>query len=148
MSKAHFGTCRWTPQSEFQSHTPYGPVDIFGESGQRAVELMLLSAAACLNFFLVEYAKTRNLPITDMAVTCTGEIAQSPVRVSRINTDIKITGDLGEKEIRKMVTICERACKIMNTLKATPDIQVSVEHHAAQVGAPSEPGIGVSGGST
>jgi uncharacterized OsmC-like protein len=103
---------------------------MFGESGQRAVEIMLLSAAACLNFFLVEYAKKRDLPITDMAVTCSGEIAQRPERVSRINTRVKVVGNLSESEVHKMVVICERACKVMNTFKHTPDIRVDVERQA------------------
>lgn len=127
MNGEHFGTCRWTSESSFQSYTNCGPINMFGETGQRAVELMLLSAAACLNFFLVEYAKKRNLPVTDMAVTCTGEIAQNPERVSRINTDIELVGRLEESEVRKMVIMCERACKIMNTLKNIPEIDINVE---------------------
>lgn len=130
MSDEHFGTCSWTPESSFKAHTPYGPVDMFGESGQRAVELMLLSAAACLNFYLAEYAKKRELPITDMEVTCAGEIEQRPERVSRINTRVKIVGNLNESEVRKMVTICERACKVMNTFKNTPEIRVDVRQQA------------------
>ncbi len=137
MSNEHFGTCRWTPEASYYSYTPYGPVDLFGENGQRAVELMLLSAAACLNFFLVEYARGRNLPVTGLEVTCTGVVVQNPERVSRIDTQVKVSGDLDEQQTRRMVSICERACKVMNTLKNAPETHIQIERHAGAESADS-----------
>lgn len=128
MSDDHFGTCSWTPDASYHSYTPYGPVELFGDSGQRAVELMLLSAAACLNFYLVEYAKGRNLPVTGLEVTCTGVVVKNPERVARIDTSVKISGDLDERQTGRMVAICERACKVMNTLRNTPETHLHVEH--------------------
>lgn len=138
MPNDHFGTCSWTPESSFHSYTPYGPVELFGESGQRAVELMLLSAAACLNFYLVEYASARSLPVTGLEVTCSGVVVQGPERVSKIETRVTIAGDLDERQTSKMVAICERACKVMNTLKHTPETQVHIHRVAASGSNPPD----------
>lgn len=128
MSDTHISTCSWNPEDEYTASTPSGEIDVFGETGHRAVELMLLSSAACLNFFLVEYAKARDLPIRRMEVTCSGELVRQPERVARIDTFVTIDSDLSDKEIRKMVSICERACKVMNTLKQTPETTVHINH--------------------
>ena len=123
----HYATCSWTPLSGYQAQTPYGEIKMFGEGGHRAVELMLLAAAACLDFFLAEYVRERKLPVSRLHVTCEGEISQHPERVSAIRTTIKIDGELSDKEVKKMVSMCERACKVMNTFKYQPQLHVTVE---------------------
>lgn len=96
---------------------------MFEEGGQRAVDLMLLSAASCLGFFLVEYAVGRKLPVSAIEVDCSGEPAKRPERLSRITTRVKIEGDLSDAQRHRMLTICENACKVMNTLRQTPDCE-------------------------
>jgi uncharacterized OsmC-like protein len=122
----HYATCSWT-SSGFNAQTPYGEIKMFEEGGHRAVELMLLAAAACLDFYLAEYVRERKLPVSRLLVTCEGEISQHPERVSAINTTIKVEGELSDREVKKMVTMCERACKVMNTFKHQPEVHVSIE---------------------
>lgn len=123
----HYATCSWTPSSGYQAQTPYGEIKMFEEGGHRAVELMLLAAASCLDFYLAEYVRERKLPVTRLHVTCEGEISQHPERVSAIRTKIKIDGELSEQEAKKMVSMCERACKVMNTFRHQPQLYVTVE---------------------
>lgn len=117
------GSCAWTPSKGYAAWTKYGEVTVFDESGHRAVELMLLSAAACLNYFLVEYAKGRNLAVTSIRVTCDGEPAKRPERLARIVSRVVIEGKICDDERRKMLAICERACKVMNTLRNQPECE-------------------------
>ncbi|MEW5965232.1 MAG: OsmC family protein [Pseudomonadota bacterium] len=121
------GSCAWTPSKGYAAWTKYGEVTVFDENGHRAVELMLLSAAACLNFFLVEYAKGRNLPVTSICVTCDGEPAKRPERLSRIVSRVVIEGKISDEERRKMLAICERACKVMNTLRNRPECETLLQ---------------------
>lgn len=135
MADEHFATCNWSPSDGYDAHTPYGNVPMFGEGGHRAVELMLLSAAACLNFFLVEYAQARELDVTHLSVECVGEVVPRPNRVAEIETRVKVAGSLDEKEVHKMVAMCERACKVMNTLKQSPQTRVTISLSPAEEGS-------------
>jgi len=129
---AHYATCSWTPAAGYKANTPYGEIKMFEEGGHRAVELMLLAAAACLDFYLAEYVRERKLPVTKLHVTCDGEITPHPERVSAIKTTVQVEGDLSEKEVHKMVVMCERACKVMNTFKQQPKVEVVIEQIAAE----------------
>lgn len=117
------GSCAWTPSKGYAAWTKYGEIQMFEQDGQRAVELMLLSAASCLNFFLVEYAKGRGLPVSSIRVTCDGEPVKRPERLSRIISRVVIEGNLTDEERRKMLDVCERACKVMNTLRHQPECE-------------------------
>lgn len=107
---------------------------MFSENGHRAVELMLLSAASCLNFFLAEYVQARGLDVEGLGVECVGEVTQGPARVSRIETRVSVEGNLDAREAEKMVSMCERACKVMNTLKQSPESKVTISLAAAPGG--------------
>ena len=117
------GWCGWTHDGGYRARTKYGEVPVFDEGGQRAVELMLMSAAACLNFFLVEYAKGRDLPIGRIEVTCNGTVAHRPDRLGTIETKVLVDGAISDAQRKKMLVACERACKVMNTLKIQPSVE-------------------------
>lgn len=128
MSDEHYGSCVWTAGSSYSARTPYGAIQMFGEDGQRAVEVMLLSAAACLNFYLAEYVQARKLPVERLEVRCVGDVAQRPERVSYIHTHVTIDGKLSDRDAQRMVSICERACKVMNTLRTPPKCSVDIHN--------------------
>lgn len=117
------GWCSWAGDTGYKAWTKYGEIAVFENGGQRAVELMLMSAAACLNFFLVEYAKGRNLPILRIEVTCDGTVAHRPDRLGSIETKVLLDGPISNAQRKKMLTACERACKVMNTLKILPTVE-------------------------
>ncbi len=127
MSDEHYANCSWDPDKGYDAQTPCGHIPMFCDDGHRAVELMLLSAASCLNFFLVEYVKARNLPVQHLHVKCTGELVSGPTRIAKIQTHVSVEADMDDKDVRKMVSICERACKVMNTLKQSPETHVEVD---------------------
>jgi uncharacterized OsmC-like protein len=122
-SDAPYGQCSWTSDTGFRAWSKYGDVAMFGNSGQRATDVMLISAAACLGYVLVEYAKQRALPVTNIHVNCIGKIAKWPERLGRITTNVVVEGSISDAERKKMLTVCERACKVMNTLKNRPEIE-------------------------
>lgn len=123
----HHASCSWTPSAGYLAQTPFGEIKMFDDGGHRAVELMLLAVASCLDFFLAEYVRERKLPVSRLHVTCEGEISKHPERVSAIRTTIRIDGELNDREVTKMVTMCERACKVMNTIKHQPQMHIIVE---------------------
>jgi uncharacterized OsmC-like protein len=56
-------------------------------------------------------------------VTCDGEPVKRPERLSRIISRVVIEGNLTDEERRKMLDVCERACKVMNTLRHQPECE-------------------------
>lgn len=132
MAEKHYATCDWNPSQGYKSLTPYGEIKMFEDGGHRALEVMLLSVAACLNYYLVQYAQERKLPIKHIHVECNAETAEHPERVSKITTKVVVHGALSKQECKKMVTMCERACKVANTLKYQPKIEVVIEQHDEQ----------------
>lgn len=117
------GSCTWSADAGYRAWSKYGEVRVFGDRGHRATELMLISAASCLGYLLTEYAHERTLPVTNIQVRCEGTLVNRPERLASITTEIVVEGAISDTERRKMLTICERACKVMNTLKYRPDIK-------------------------
>lgn len=127
------GMCCWTADKGYHAWSKYGAIEMFGSGGHRATEVMLIAAAACLGFLLVEYAKERTLPVTNIHVSCNGKIAQRPERLERITTNVVVEGLISDAERKKMLTVCERACKVMNTLKNQPEIETVLMTPAGEV---------------
>jgi uncharacterized OsmC-like protein len=94
---------------------------MFGDGGHRAGDIMLLSVGACLNYFLVEHAKSRNLPVTSIRVSCRGEWMTQPDRLSRIITGVVIEGNIDDNERRRMLRQCKQIWKVMNSISSPPD---------------------------
>jgi uncharacterized OsmC-like protein len=136
MGEKHYATCDWKPSEGYKSLTPYGEIKMFDDGGHRALEVMLLAVAACLNYYLVQYVQERKLSIRHIQVECNAETEMNPERVSKITTKVMIHGALSKQECKKMVTICERACKVANTLKYQPKIEVIIDHHEEQAASP------------
>ncbi len=126
MNKDIAACCTWTPSGGYISETPFGEINMFDEGGHRAVELMLLSLVSCLNYFLVEYAKSRNYNVNTIQCECKKQMVERPERVGQITMSITIDCNIEQKDKQKMVEICERSCKVMNTLKNPPQCDVVI----------------------
>ena len=98
----------WAPPESRGRHARAGRVRPVGQ-GQRAVYLLLLSAAAYLNFYLVEYVSTRRLTVHTIHVSCDGTLQERPERLGRIVVKVMLDGALTEKERHRMLGACERA---------------------------------------
>ena len=118
--------CSWTPKNGYKSETPFGEINMFNEKGHRAIELMLLSLVSCLNYFMVEYAKTRKYNVNSIECSCGKKMRNRPERVGLITLYIVIDGNIAKEDKKKMVEICERSCKVMNTLNNPPECEVVI----------------------
>lgn len=121
--KILYGGCSWTTEKGFHAWSKYGEVGMFENGGHRATELMLISAASCLGYILARYVDERALPVVDIRVRCGGTLAKRPERMARITTEVVVEGAISDAERKKMLMVCERACKVMNTLKYQPTIE-------------------------
>lgn len=119
-TSTHYGSCSWTPVKGYVAWTKQGEVAMFDNGGQRAVELMLLSAASCLTFFLAEHVKANALPVSALRVACDGKVVASPNRLGEITTFVTIEGTLSREDRKRMLELCDRQWKVMNSIRITP----------------------------
>jgi uncharacterized OsmC-like protein len=116
----HYGSCAWTPGKGYSAWTKQGEVEMFDNGGQRAVELMLLSMSSCLTFFLSEYVKAQVLPVASLRVSCDGRVVAGPERLGHITTIVTIEGTLSREDRKRMLEICDKQWKVMNTIRQPP----------------------------
>jgi uncharacterized OsmC-like protein len=93
--------------------------------GINASELFLFSLGACITFNLLQYAATHQMKVQGIRVDLSDEQQSSPNRISRVKAQVYISGEVSEDEILRLLRSA-RGCKIHNTLKAVPEIEVSM----------------------
>lgn len=116
----HYGSCAWTPGKGYVAWTKQGEVEMFDNGGQRAVELMLLSAASCLTFFLAEHVKANGVPVTSLRVACDGKVVPDPDRLGEITTRVTIEGTVSREDRQRILELCDRQWKVMNSIRNAP----------------------------
>jgi len=94
--------------------------------GPIPTELLLLSLGSCLSFNLLHYAQKSSMKFTRLQVELEDEVSTAPDRISKITARVRISGDLSEEEITRLLRSA-KGCKIHNTLSAMPQIDVSIQ---------------------
>ncbi|MCY3572772.1 MAG: OsmC family protein [Chloroflexi bacterium] len=93
------------------------------DNGAMGGELLLASLGGCFNSNLLAAIKARDLPIDDVEITVSGELAATPARFSSV--DMVVHSAYADREaLGKLVTMSERACIVANTLKHAVDLSV------------------------
>jgi putative redox protein len=111
-----------------RSHAVIGdqPVEKGGSDiGLTPTELLLSALGSCMAFNLLAYAQLKNFKIHELQVELEDEVAKSPERVSKISARIRLAGDLTEEERNRLLRSA-KSCKIHNTLRGNPAIEVAL----------------------
>jgi len=95
------------------------------DQGAMGGELLLASLGGCFNSNLLAAIRARDLPINDIAIEVSGELADAPARFAAIDMVVKSAFE-DREELEKLVLMSERACIVANTLKGSVDLTVSV----------------------
>lgn len=106
--------------------------------GPAGGEYVLVALGGCFTTHLVTAIRARAAPMTDVRVGVTGTMDGSPERFVAFALDVTATcpdPDLA----RKLITIAERGCQVVNTLR--PLTSLVVTYH----GEPLEPAVVTSG---
>jgi putative redox protein len=93
--------------------------------GINASELFLFSLGSCMTFNLLEYATRNQMKIHEIRVELSDEVQSSPNRISRVKAQVHISGEVNDDELLRLLRAA-KGCKIHNTLKAVPEIEVSM----------------------
>ena len=94
--------------------------------GINASELFLFSLGACMTFNLLQYAATHQLKVDGIRVDLSDEQQSSPNRIVRVKAQVHIAGEVNDDELLRLLRSA-KGCKIHNTLKAVPEIEVSMQ---------------------
>jgi putative redox protein len=102
------------------------------DRGPMGGELFLASVGGCFMSNLLAAIHSRNAHISGVCTEVTGILAEvPPVRFTAI--ELRVTADAADADqLEHLVEIADRGCIMMNTLRGTLDLRVSI-------GAPSFP---------
>ena len=96
-----------------------GPSDAF-----RSAELLLAALGACTAGTMRGFAVNQALEgFEGIDIVVNGETAKGPERVSRIDVDIQVRGNLSESDLERLMRVGAR-CKVHNTLHSDPEVNI------------------------
>ena len=99
--------------------------------GPAGGEYQLVALGGCFTSHLLGAIRARDAAMTAVKVSLTGTLDGSPERFVAFTVDV--TADCPDADLaRKLVTIAERSCQVMNTLRQAAPIAVTYQ------GAPIE----------
>jgi putative redox protein len=114
------------------------PVAKGGEdTGPMGGELFLASIGGCFMSTLLAAIRSREAPISGISVKVSGTLADAPARFTRIELLAAAEG-ADPESFEKFVSIAERGCIMMNTLRDKLEITVRVGDLAAASTAGSD----------
>lgn len=95
------------------------------DAGAMGGELLLAALGGCFNSNLLAAIKARDIAIDDIEIEVRGNLVDAPSRFDAIEMIVK-SAYADRDEFQKLVTMCERACIVANTLKGGIDLKVSI----------------------
>jgi len=99
--------------------------------GPAGGEYQLVALGGCFTSHLLAAIRARDNAMTNVKVEVAGTLDGSPERFTSFA--VNVTGDCADAELaRKLITIAERACQVMNTLRQAAPIAIAYQ------GAPIE----------
>ena len=93
--------------------------------GPMGGQLFLSAVGGCFMSNVLAAIKARNAAISNVSAEVTGSIVDSPARFAAI--DVNVTAEQGDQtELEHIVTIADRGCIMMNTLRDKLDVKIRI----------------------
>ncbi|MDE3139334.1 MAG: OsmC family protein [Acidobacteriota bacterium] len=100
------------------------PNDGGASDGFRSAELLLAALGACTAGTVRSFAVNQSIEgFEGIDIIVNGETAKGPERVSQIDVDVHIRGDISESDLERLMRVGSR-CKVHNTLHSDPEVNV------------------------
>ena len=94
--------------------------------GFRPTELLLGALAACMAGTMTNFATDQEIPLRGISMQLDDEVAKAPTRIGRVHVTMTVEADASDRQSASLERVAS-ACKIHNTLQASPDIALSFE---------------------
>jgi len=90
--------------------------------GAMGGEIFLMGLGGCFMSNLTAAIDARDIEVKNLSVEVLAELAENPARFSDI--ELVVSAEYSdEKEMKKLVTIAERACIVANTIKGSVNLK-------------------------
>ena len=117
-----------TSKATVRSHTVYvdRPIERGGtDKGPVGGEYQLVALAGCFTSHLLAAIRAREAHITDVKVEASGTLDGNPERFTDFLLSVSAKAEDAEL-LQKVVTIAERSCQVVNTLKQSTPVKIVV----------------------
>lgn len=95
------------------------------DEGAKAREIFLMSVGSCFMRNLQAAIKTREAAISDVSIEVEGKMGDKPKRFVKI--EMRISANYEDDALmQKLVTISERGCSLINTLRNALEFEFSI----------------------
>ena len=96
-----------------------------GDAGPMGGELFLAAVGGCFMSNLLAAIKARQADVREVGLEVTGTLADNPLRFTKV--ELYVTADCEDRELlERLIEIADRGCVMMNTLRETLELKVSV----------------------
>jgi len=96
-----------------------------GDAGPMGGELFLAAVGGCFMSTLLAAIHAREAGISHVRVEVAGSLAESPARFAGL--ELRVSGETGDPELlERLVGIADRSCIMMNTIRGSLDVKVSI----------------------
>ena len=94
--------------------------------GFRPTELLMGALAACMAGTMTNFADGREIPLGAISMELSDDVVKAPTRIGRIEIVMSVEGDVSQRDAESLERVAA-ACKIHNTLAATPELALRFE---------------------
>ena len=94
--------------------------------GFRPSELLLGALAACMAGTMTNFATDQDIAIDGITVSVSDQVEKAPTRIGGITVSMVVRADANERQAASLERVAS-ACKIHNTLRHSPQIDVEFE---------------------
>src|SRR4051794_36293945 len=116
-----------TSKATVRQHTVFvdRPAEKGGtDQGPAGGEYQLVALGGCFTSHLLAAIRARDLPISEVRVDVTGTLDGNPERFTEFSLTVSAKCDDSDS-LQKVVTIAERACQVVNTLKLAAAVKIT-----------------------
>lgn len=121
-------TARQTGPLTFVADNGAAEVSV-GAGKYQPTELFLASLGTCMLSTMLEYAQRNGIPLKDISVDMSGQMANGPRRISQVNVVYHLPAELSQVHTDALVRAGNH-CTIHQSLAHPPELAVSVDRTA------------------
>lgn len=97
--------------------------------GLKPSDLLMLAAASCSMYDVVEILRKQRQPLESLEVSCEGkQMSEPPYKFTHMHLTYKVRGDVDEEKLRRAIELSEeKYCSVLATLRGNVELSHTYE---------------------